>query len=172
MSEQKTLEMHMLRTYASLRWLIALVTLAFLATLWTYRDSGHDTQPRNSISAYYHHDNRGFRMKDVFVAAFCAVGVLLVAYKGFTWRETWALTLAGVALLLVVYFPMDWPPIDDAVPVEKRPPTSEQALIHYSCALLFFFTLGYVCLFRAHDTLGYLRFQILASAYRRLYRLV
>jgi hypothetical protein len=155
---------HMLRTYVALRRLMAVVTLAFLVTLSLYRLSGQDTVVRNSISAYYHHDNAGFRMKDVFVAALTAVGLLLVAYQGYTDRENWALNVAGVSLILVVAFPMDWPPGD------TWRIGSDREKVHYASAVLFFLLLAYVCLYRAHDTLPFLHDERRKRLFKNLYR--
>ncbi len=153
---------HMLGTYVALRRLMAVVTFAFLVTLAGYRMYGEDPATRNSISAYYYHQNNDFRMKDVFIASLSAVGLLLIAYQGYTNHENWALNIAGVGLLLVVSFPMDWPESDD--------PLSDRAKVHYTGAVLFFLALGYVCLFRAHDTLQFLHTEERKRLFRNLYR--
>jgi hypothetical protein len=157
---------HMLGTYASLRRLMAAVTAAFLITLAGYRHFGHDSTTRDSISAYYHHHNDDVRMKDVFVATLTSVGLLLIAYQGYTDRENLALNIAGAALVGVVVFPMDW----DAA--NNRPgEMTDRSGRHYGCAVLFFLSLGYVGLYRAHDTLGLLRTEALRMLYRNLYRI-
>ncbi len=157
---------HMLATYASLRLLIALVTFAFLFTLAGYREFGGDSVNRHSISAYYYHDNTGFRMKDVFVGALTAVGLLLMAYQGFTDRENWALNISGVALLCVVAFPMSWN-------ADKKMAGDLEAIgrVHYASAIAFFFSLGYVVLYRSHDTLGLLPDGPRKMAFKNLYRI-
>lgn len=154
---------HMLNTYVSLRRLILFVTLAFLVTLTAYRLSG-DEPNRNSISAYYHHNNGGFRMKDVFVGALTAVALLLIAYQGYTDRERWALDLAGVGLLGVVAFPMDDPAGDPAQP------SSAVEIMHYIGAVIFFAAVAYVCLLRAHDTLAVMRNEMRKTMFANLYR--
>lgn len=156
---------HMLGTYVSLRRLIAVVTAGFLLTLWGYRLSGHEEVPRHSISAYYHHDNTGIRMKDVFVGALVTVGLLLVAYQGYTDRENWALNLGGVALLFVVFCPMEWPPNETIALGTVR------ETIHYASALVFFGSLAYVCMLRARDTLRFMHSETRKRVYRNLYRL-
>lgn len=154
---------HMLSTYVSLRRLILFVTLTFLVTLTAYRLSGSE-QHRNSISAYYYHDNSVFRMKDVFVGALTAVALLLIAYQGYTDRERWALDLAGVGLLAVVAFPMDDPSGDPGRP------SSKVELAHYTGAVTFFLAVSYVCLFRAHDTLAVMRDEGRRTMFANLYR--
>src|ERR1700754_981737 len=61
---------------------------------------------RGSISAYYHTS-----MRDVFVAALCVVGFLLVTYlagQRNTW-DFWLSLVGGVALVGVVFFPTGRP---------------------------------------------------------------
>src|SRR4051812_22581102 len=94
------ISVHMMHTYRSLRRLLVVVTTVFLGTLLAYRASGqdHDGQVsvvRNSISAYYHHDNRDVPIGDLFVGALSAAGLLLITYQGYRDRESLALTIAG-----------------------------------------------------------------------------
>ncbi|QJW94547.1 hypothetical protein [Frigoriglobus tundricola] len=156
---------HMLATYASLRRLIAVATAAFLITLAGYRYVGHDPVHRDSISAYYYHHNGDVRMKDLFIAALSSVGLLLVAYQGYTDRENWALNTGGVALLGVVAFPMDWD-----LATDSSGELTIRGGVHYTCAVTFFLSLGYVCLYRAQDTLGLIPVQA-QRTYRNLYRI-
>ena len=143
----KDLGVHMQLTYTSLRRLIAAVTLLFLLVLVGYHLSGVDPVGRASISAYYHHDNLGFRMRDLFIGCLTAVALMLVAYQGYTPQESRVLNAGGLLLLGVVAFPMEWPP------TTTWHPQSGTVWVHYTCAVLFFFCLGYVSLFRARDTL-------------------
>lgn len=154
---------HMLGTYVSLRRLIVVVTVAFLVTLSAYRLSGHERPNRNSISAYYHHDNRGFPMNDVFVGALTSVALLLIAYQGYTDREKWALDVAGIALLGVVAFPMDWP-------ADPPRPSSPVEIAHYSAAAVFYLAVSYVCLLRAHDTLRAMHNEQRKAMFKQAYR--
>ena len=151
---------HMLRTYVNLRRLMTVVTFVFLATLTIYRLKDEaDTKNRDSISAYYYHDdNDDFPMKVVFAAALSAMGLLLVAYQGYTDQEKWILNLGGAALVLVVFFPMD----DPTVPVAHR---SGHATVHYASAVVFFLSLACVSLWRSHDTLA-----LVTPRRRRIYR--
>ena len=139
---------HMLETYKSLRWSMAGVAAVFLISLTLYKAFGGDPQKddRNSISAYYHHTNQDLPMQVLFAGTFAAIGLLLIAYQGYTDLENWVLNVSGVALLGVLLFPMDWP-------VDPFVPRSVQEKIHVACALVFFAGIAYVCLFRARDTL-------------------
>jgi hypothetical protein len=157
---------HMLATYGALRRLIAVVTAMFLFTLSGYRQFGHDSTTRESISAYYYHKNDDFRMKDVFVGALTSVGLLLLAYQGYTNRENWALNIGGSSLLLVVMFPMDWD-LANNCPGEL----TNRGRLHYASAVTFFLMLGYVGLYRAHDTLGLLPNGPQKTIFKNLYRI-
>ncbi len=157
---------HMLGTYAALRRLIAVVTAVFLLTLTGYRVFGHDPVKRESISSYYYHDNVDFRMKDVFVGALTSVALLLLAYQGYTDRENWTLNIAGTGLLCVVAFPMDWDPNTNS-PGEM----TIRGYVHYASAVTFFLSLGYVGLYRAHDTLGLLPDGMQKTLFKNLYRI-
>jgi preprotein translocase subunit SecG len=76
----------MVATYKSLRGLIVVVAFTFLAILLVYRNYGDDTLQRHSISAYYHNQGSLFGLvpvRDLFVAMFCGIALLLYAYKGY-----------------------------------------------------------------------------------------
>ena len=153
---------HMLATYKALRWSMAGVAAVFLLSLALYKAFGHDSDRRDSISAYYHHTNQDLPMQVLFVATFATIGLLLLAYQGYTDRENWALNIAGVALLGVLLFPMDWP-------VDPAKPESVREKVHISCAFVFFAGITYVCLFRARDTLEHMTDQKWVRTYKRLY---
>lgn len=153
---------HMLATYKALRWSMAGVAAVFLVSLAVYKAFGQDPERRDSISAYYHHTNQDVPMQVLFAGTFAAIGLLLIAYQGYTDLENWVLNVAGAALLGVLLFPMDWP-IDPAVPQSVR------EKIHIGCAVVFFLGIAYVSLFRAHDTLDHMTDRARARLYRNLY---
>lgn len=149
------------QTYFSLR--VALGSLAlglplalFLAGAFL---QGIRLQP--SISAYYHSDAR-----DVFVGALWAIGLGLIAYKGFSRREDWALNIGGVLACCVALFPM---PPEDALrctlagDIPAHLATSSlydrtswqvlQAKLHFPAAVSFYIALGFVMMFCSHHTL-------------------
>jgi hypothetical protein len=98
-------------TYKSLRHLLVAVAVIFLVLLLTYRYHGDDTIPRYSISAYYHDQGRLFDhipVRDLFVATFVSIALMLFAYKGYTWKESWVLNIAAIGLLIVGICPMEW----------------------------------------------------------------
>jgi hypothetical protein len=84
-----------------------------------------------SISRYYHSD-----MRDVFVAALCAMALYLFFYSGYGRRERWAGILAGFLTLGVVFFPTTF-----------AGPTDLIGNLHYACAGLLFLLLAWISLF-------------------------
>jgi len=152
----------MLATYKALRWSMAGVAAVFLLSLALYKAFGHDTDRRDSISAYYHHTNQDLPMQVLFVGTFASIGLLLLAYQGYTDLENWVLNIAGVALLGVLLFPMDWP-------VDRPEPQSLREKVHISCAFVFFAGITYVCLFRARDTLEHMTDKKWLPTYKGLY---
>lgn len=135
-------------SYFILRNGIAAIALAFPAALLVGVGPEH-VQP--SLSAYYHYspthplDYGAGPMRDVFVGALCTIGAFLLFYRGCTIREDLALNVAGVAAVLIAFFPMDWP--------AKGGVMSVSAMLHFTSAAVFFIMIGYVCVFRARDTL-------------------
>lgn len=107
---------------------------------------------QTSLSAYYHHapgrpgEYGAGTMRDAFVGMLCAIGAFLFFYRGHTVEEDFALNVAGAALVFVAWFPMDWP-------ADAARPMTRSAIIHYTCATVFFVMIAYVCVFRARDTL-------------------
>ncbi|MBA7568896.1 hypothetical protein ES708_10633 [subsurface metagenome] len=84
-----------------------------------------------SISRYYHSD-----MRNVFVAALCAMALFLFFYSGYGRRERWAGILAGILTLGVVFFP-----------TTLEGPTDLIGRLHYTCAALLFLLLAAISLF-------------------------
>jgi len=99
-------------------------------------------------------------MRDWFVGGLFIVGILLIAYKGYLPDESVALNLAGLFAMGVAVFYMPWggqyrswiddrlEPLFDKLPWQQHVPS-----IHYVCALMLFFCLGYVCFFCGAATL-------------------
>jgi hypothetical protein len=84
-----------------------------------------------SISRYYHTD-----MRNVFVAALCAMALFMFFYSGYGRRERWAGILAGILTLGVVFFP-----------TTLEGPTDLIGRLHYTCAALLFLLLAWISLF-------------------------
>lgn len=136
-------------SYFILRNGIAAIAIAFPVLLLT--GVGLDNV-QGSLSAYYHFSPArplaygAGDMRDLFVGALCTIGAFLLFYRGCTVPEDVALNVAGVAAILIAFFPMDWP--DDGRAM------SATATVHFASAAVFFVMIGYVCVFRARDTLA------------------
>lgn len=137
--DAQALREHLLHTYVSSRVGIAIMgfvlPLAVSIPVWWRQ---HKLLP--SISEYYY----SF-MGDVFVGALVAIGVSLYLYKGFGSRENCALNIAGVCAVLVAFLPMR---------LMREHGGQLRSDFHYSCAVLLFLCIGYVCIYRAGDTLS------------------
>lgn len=107
-----------LTTYRNLRiGMIGLITMLAVAVAWQWAEADHCFE--TSISAYYYTGAHS-----VFVAALCAMGALLVIYKGSSDTEDVLLNFSGFFAFLVAFVPTDWPAaIKDAndrdIPVVK-----------------------------------------------------
>src|SRR5688500_3033316 len=75
--------------------------LLCLLAAWGLMDADHD-----SISDYY-----GTPLRDVFVGALMACGICMVAYKGESKLEDYALNFAGFNAFLVALVPNSYPQI-------------------------------------------------------------
>jgi hypothetical protein len=84
-----------------------------------------------SISRYYYSG-----MRNVFVAALCAMALFMFFYSGIDWRERWAGITAGGLTLGVAFFP-----------TTLAGPTDLIGLLHYTCATLLFLLLAWISLF-------------------------
>jgi hypothetical protein len=137
-SQPIDLRKHMEATYFALRTGLAVIAIGYpilLVALAIF--SSPPLQP--SISEYY---LLGGRMRDVLVGVLVAVGACLYLYKGFSDAENYALNLAGIFVAGVAWFPTG-----QCVVLCGK--VSEHGIF----AVLFFLCIGYVCVFRAKDTL-------------------
>lgn len=88
-----------------------------------------------SISAYYYTD-----MRNVLVAAVCAVGVYLLYYPGYDRVDNLTASLAGAASIVVGLCPTS--------PPDPSTTQSVVGTIHLVAAATFFFSLAYFSFFR------------------------
>jgi hypothetical protein len=102
---------------------------------------------RKSISDYFYTP-----MGELFVGTLCAVSFFLFLYKGYKKRpgefmpgDSFMTNFAGICALLVAIFPMD---LDQCSPDNFRTFISHKPVgfIHYGAAVLFFVSLGIMCL--------------------------
>jgi hypothetical protein len=152
-------------SYFLLRRGLAALAFAFPILLWL--GAGPD-DVQASISAYYHF-NAGQApefgagtMRNVFVGVLWAIGAFLFFYKGYSWKEDWALNVAGLGAVLIALFPMDWPPDPGARP-------SIVAIVHQTSAVGFFLAIASVCLFLSGDTLKIMKDQHRRRKFKRVY---
>ena len=117
-----------------------------------YASSNHF---RDSISEYFYTP-----MGELFVGTLCAVAFFLFLYKGYENKEgeympsdSFMTNFAGICALSVAIFPMD---LDECLNDNFRTFVSHKpvGIIHYVSALLFFISLGIMCLvnFRRAET--------------------
>lgn len=150
-------------TYTIIRNGIGVLALGFPFVLMA---GGGLDQIQTSLSAYYHFSPSqpaqygAGKMRDVFVGMLCTIGAFLLFYRGYSVREDIALNVAGIAAILIALFPMDWPAQGAPTMVAK---------VHSTCAVLFFVMIGYVCVFRAKDTLCILHDPQSCRTFRRIY---
>lgn len=173
-SRSPSLQEHIVKTYGGLRRGIALLAIALPIILSVGGFIKYGLVPQDSISAYYHAfvptaQSPGLFevagngvMRNWFVGILWAVSVFLILYRGYGWRENTALNIAGVLLIAVAMFPMDW----------TCGTTCPKVSVHGVSAILFFFAIGYICIFRSGDTLPLVKDPDARASYQRWYRLI
>jgi hypothetical protein len=153
---------HVRRTYFTLRFCMGLSALVFPVVLalggWVVADLPY--QP--SLSDYYY-----TRMGDVFVGMLIAIGASLTVYAGYSRQENWVLNLAGVLAVTVALVP----PLRDLQPASHLS-LATSSFWHGAAALAFFAAIGWVCIFRARDTLELIPNGLVVRRYRQLYGLL
>ena len=154
------LRVHMFKTYDWLRTGLAVLALAMPLLLLFFGG-----ERRESMSAYYNAipaDGDWFVSRDWFVGILWAVAALLIAYKGYDRREDRALNAAGVFAIIVALVPTR----------ADAPEYFGLVTLHGAAAVLFFLCLGYVCIFRAKDTLRLFKDPQAQKRYGRSYGLI
>lgn len=123
----------------------------------------------SSMSAYYHasdslHPELGPPgqgvMRNEFVGVLFAVSGFLLVYQGYSKLEDYALNLAAVLALGVALFPMPWPAGSGHYVLS----------LHGICAVSFFLSIAYVCIWRAGDTLPLIKDETVRKRFLRTYR--
>ena len=80
-------------SYLALRRLIGILGIGLPIAILLYFRFSHAQDLEASISAYYH-----TTFRDIFVGVLCAVGVFMIAYKGYENIDTVLSTIAGISL--------------------------------------------------------------------------
>ena len=110
---------------------------------------------QNSISHYYYTGSRS-----ILVGALCAVAFFLLAYPGYTRRDSWMCNLAGFCAIMIAFFPTPDFALDPAIPdtlaapmVRGIVPANDQLrdsvnlYVHYGSAFTFFLILALLAIF-------------------------
>jgi hypothetical protein len=143
---------HMLKTYWSLRMCLLSIAIFFpFVLIVAGYELGH-VGIQHSLSAYYW---AGFddpsEERTIFVGTYFVVGACLIAYRGFSNEENWALNIAGLLAWGVALFPME---CTNDIECLRSCAGQGHSLIHGTCGVVFLLLLAYVALFRSKDTLG------------------
>ncbi|MEM0925013.1 MAG: hypothetical protein AAGJ83_03160 [Planctomycetota bacterium] len=167
---------HIAWTYFSLRFIMFGLSIAFPISLWVW-SSWHfrNIEPGPSISGYYHAENEWIR--DHFVGTLSAVGVCLIAYRGFSRWENILLNGAGFSLIGVAMFPtgVDQAPrmtlLDGSLELATSA-NSSPITLHGVCAVLFFICLAAVALTQAEHSLHLIEDPKIRRRFARRYRMI
>lgn len=154
------LEKHILSTYLTLRFGIAVIAILFPALLYVGGKLYAGLPLQDSMSAYYHAAVDGHSMRNWFVGILFAVGAFLYLYKGYSNKENIALNFAGAFAVGIAIFPMEWNCGDHCAKVSP----------HGVSAVLFFISIAFVCLRCASDTLKFIDSETTRNRFRALYR--
>lgn len=154
---------HVTHTYFTLRLSMGLSALAFPVLLslggWLVADLPYQA----SLSDYYYTP-----MGDIFVGMLIAIGASLTVYAGYSWQEDWVLNLGGGLAVAVALIP----PARELVPCHYCLPLVTSSFWHGLAALSFFAAIGWVCIFRARDTLELIPNEQVVRRYQQLYGLI
>jgi len=159
---------HIMQTYVSLRIGMAVIAILLPVLLILGSWISEKLVFQGSISAFYHTG-----MRNLFVGSLCAVGSFLYLYKGFSQRENIALNFAGVFALGVAFFPTAIPPAIKESTANYLPDNPFIApYLHGFCAVLFFLTIAYVCIYCGKDTVQLIDEEKNRKKYLYIYRII
>ncbi|PTM90485.1 hypothetical protein [Dietzia psychralcaliphila] len=149
---------YIVETYFVLRMVIAAGALILPATLllWVALDSG--VSMMGSLSAFYYSPARS-----LFVGILVAIGVALVAYRGYTRGENALLNGAGVLSIVVALVPTG----DSSLPG-----LTVAGAVHAVAAVGFFVLAALSIFFYGQETLGSLSDPDQQRRYRAVYRVL
>lgn len=147
---------YIVETYFVLRMLIAggAIVLPVALLVWASIDPG--VAMTDSISAFYYTPARG-----IFVGTLVAIGVALVAYRGYTRGENRLLNAAGIMATAAALFPVEDPAMPGLNPVN---------IIHVVAAVAFFVLAALSIFFYGQATIGSIPDPQLQRRYRAVYR--
>lgn len=99
-----------------------------------------------SISDFYHTS-----LRDIFVGTLCAIGIFLFSYRGYRPVQDEKIsddilaTLAGITAFGLAFFPNEGGGYEVVSLTQVLVGPKLASVIHYACALVFFFCLGLFC---------------------------
>ena len=147
---------YVVETYFVLRMVIAGGAIALPVALLVWVAVDPDLAMRDSISAFYYTPARG-----LVVGTLVAIGVALVAYRGYTRGENRLLNAAGTLAIVVALFPT----VDPALPG-----LSPVSVIHAVAAVAFFVLAALSIVFYGSETISSLPDPGVQQRYRVTYR--
>lgn len=118
-------------SYLALRGLIGVIGMSLpivlvLGKIYVFHSPGI----QSSVSAYYYTG-----MRDVFVGSLCAIGIFLMSYRGYQWKEQTLAKVASVCAIGVALFPTS----PDSNPTAHQ---TDVGHVHLACATLLFVILA------------------------------
>lgn len=147
-------QLDMVQSYTRVRLALGILGLSlpvilFVGGVYDHPRVGADPRIEPTISDFYHTTYR-----DIFVGSLCAIGVFLIAYRGYPrqrgdWiNDDWLATIAGLAAFGLAFFPNEGG--GDAVvsTLQNMVGTWWAPRLHYSFALIFFLCLAGFCFFK------------------------
>lgn len=149
---------YIVETYFVLRMVIAGGALVLPPALLLWAGLDPDLDMADSLSAFYYTPARG-----LFVGTLVAIGVALVAYRGYTRGENRLLNAAGVLAVVVALAPTRDP---------AAPGLDAANVVHAAAATLFFVHAALSIFFYGQETVGEIRDPELRRRFRGTYRLL
>lgn len=146
------------QTYFVLRMVIAGGAIALPPALLMWATVDPRVEFVDSISAFYYSPARG-----LFVGTLVAIGVALVAYRGYTRGENWLLNMAGTLAVVVALFPTEDPAV---------PGLSFVSVVHAVAAVTFFILAALSIFFYGQETVASIPDPEQRRSYGRVYRLL
>lgn len=146
------------QTYFVLRMVIAGGAVALPPALLIWASVDPRVEFVDSISVFYYSPARG-----LFVGTLVAIGVALVAYRGYTRGENWLLNVAGTLAIVVALFPTEDP---------TMPGLTLVSVVHAGAAVAFFVLAALSIFFYGQETVGSIPDPELRRSYGTAYRLL
>lgn len=147
---------YIVQTYFVLRMVIAGGAYALPLVLLGWAGIAADVELMGSISSFYYTPARS-----AFVGIVVAIGVALVAYRGYTRGENLLLNAAGILAVVVALVPTADP---------AAPGPTVTAVVHAAAAVGFFLLAALSIFFYGQETLGGIADRGVRQAYRAVYR--